>query len=177
MLKTIWEFSKTVIIAVALAIIITSFIKPTLVKGYSMYPTIEPNNYLIVNKVPYILGEPSYRDIIVFKTNIYTDAGEEKELIKRIVGLEGDKIEIKDGQVYLNDEIIYEEYLDPNINSGNMEAIIVPEGCVFVMGDNRPNSLDSRDPAVGMIQKESILGRADLRLYPFDQLGTVNKVK
>ncbi|HHU18205.1 MAG TPA: signal peptidase I, partial [Clostridiales bacterium] len=99
MWKTIFEFSKTIIIALIIALLITTFIKPTLVKGYSMYPTIEPYNYLIVNRIPYITGKPSHGDIIVFKAHVYSDTGEEKDLIKRIIGVEGDVIEIKDGVV------------------------------------------------------------------------------
>lgn len=177
MLKTIWEFTKTILIAIVIALLITTFIKPTLVKGYSMYPTIEPNNYILINKVPYLVGEPKYGDIIVFKAHILSENDKEKDLIKRVVGVEGDKIAIRNGQVFRNDELLKEEYLDKDIYSGDMGEATVPKGCVFVMGDNRPNSMDSRDPAIGMVSLEDIAGRADLRLYPFDQIGTVNKVK
>ncbi|MDD4564413.1 MAG: signal peptidase I [Eubacteriales bacterium] len=174
MLKTIFEFSKTIIIALIIALLITTFIKPTLVKGYSMYPTIEPYNYLIVNKIPYITGEPSHGDIIVFKAHVYSDTGEEKDLIKRIIGLEGDVIEILDGVVYRNGEALEEEYIHGGITPGDMAPFTVDEGYIFVMGDNRPNSLDSRDSSVGEIAVSDILGRVDLRLFPFDQIGLIN---
>ncbi len=102
MKKTIIEFAKTIVIALVIALIITAFIKPTLVKGYSMFPTIQPNNYLIVNKIPYLAGDPSHGDIVVFEANIYDDNGDSMDLIKRIIGLEGDVIEVKDGVVYRN---------------------------------------------------------------------------
>lgn len=177
MTKNIWEFSKTIILAIIVALVITTFIKPTLVKGYSMYPTIEPNNYIIINKVPYIIGDPARGDILVFKANIHSATGEEKDLIKRVVGIAGDEIEIIDGIVYRNNEKIEEGYLIPETFSGYMDKIKVEEGYIFVMGDNRPNSLDSRDPAIGMIKVSDVLGRADLRLYPLDKIGIVNKVK
>lgn len=173
MWKTIFEFAKTIIIALIIALLITTFIKPTLVKGYSMYPTIEPYNYLIVNRIPYITGKPSHGDIIVFKAHVYSDTGEEKDLIKRIIGLEGDVIEIKDGVVYRNGEALEEDYIYGGITPGDMAPIKVNEGCVFVMGDNRQNSLDSRDPSVGEVAISDVLGRVDLRLFPFDQIGLV----
>ncbi|MDD2190653.1 MAG: signal peptidase I [Eubacteriales bacterium] len=177
MRKTIFEFAKTIIIAFIIALVITTFIKPTLVKGYSMYPTIEPYNYLIVNRIPYITGEPSHGDIVVFKAHIYSDTGEEKDLIKRIIGLEGDVIEIKDSIVYRNGEALEEDYIYGGVTPGDMAPLIVDEGYIFVMGDNRPNSLDSRDPSIGEVAVADILGRVDLRLFPFDQIGLINSDK
>lgn len=177
MWKTIFEFSKTIIIALIIALLIITFIKPTLVKGYSMYPTIEPYNYLIVNRIPYITGKPSHGDIIVFKAHVYSDTGEEKDLIKRIIGMEGDVIEIKDGVVYRNGEALEEDYIYGGITPGDMAPFTVDEGYVFVMGDNRQNSLDSRDPSVGEVAVSDVLGRVDLRLFPFDQIGLINNNK
>jgi signal peptidase I len=177
MRKTIFEFAKTIIIALIIALVITTFIKPTLVKGYSMYPTIEPNNYLIVNKIPYIAGDPHHGDIVVFKAHIYTDNGEEKDLIKRIIGLEGDVIEVKDGVVYRNGEALKEDYVYGGVTPGDMAQITVDKGYIFVMGDNRPNSLDSRDPSVGEIALSDVLGRVDLRLFPFSEIGMINNNK
>lgn len=175
MKKTIIEFSKTIISALLIALLITTFIKPTLVKGYSMYPTIEPYNYLIVNKLPYLAGKPRHGDIIVFKAHIYTDNGEEKDLIKRVIGLEGDIIEVKDGLVYRNGKALTEDYIHGGVTPGDMEAFEVDEGYIFVMGDNRPNSLDSRDPIIGEVAISDIMGRVDVRLFPFDQIGLINK--
>ncbi|HML36166.1 MAG TPA: signal peptidase I [Bacillota bacterium] len=175
MLKTIFEFAKTIIIALIIALIITTFIKPTLVKGYSMYPTIEPYNYLIINKFPYIAGEPRHGDIVVFKAHIYSDQGEEKDLIKRVIGVAGDIIEVKDGVVYRNGEALKEDYIYGGVTPGDMAPFTVDEGYLFVMGDNRPNSMDSRDPSIGEIAVADILGRADVRLYPFDEMGLINK--
>lgn len=174
MRKTIFEFAKTVIVALVIALAITTFIKPTLVKGYSMYPTIEPYNYLIVNKLPYIAGAPSHGDIVVFKAHIYSDNGEEKDLIKRVIGIEGDIIEVKDGVVYRNGEPLEENYIYGGKTPGDMAPFTVDEGCIFVMGDNRPNSLDSRDPSIGEVAVSDILGRVDLRLFPFNEMGLIN---
>ncbi|MGI6731841.1 MAG: signal peptidase I [Anaerovoracaceae bacterium] len=174
MRKTIFEFAKTIIIALVIALAITSLIKPTLVKGYSMYPTIEPYNYLIVNKIPYLTGAPRHGDIVVFKAHIYSDGGEEKDLIKRVIGIEGDVIEVRDGVVYRNGEALEEDYIYGGVTPGDMEPFTVDEGYIFVMGDNRPNSLDSRDPSIGEVAVTDILGRVDLRLFPFDKIGLIN---
>ena len=174
MRKTIFEFVKTIVIALVIALVITTFIKPTLVKGQSMYPTIEPNNYLIVNKIPYIAGEPSHGDIVVFKAHLYTENGEEKDLIKRVIGVKGDVIEVKDGLVYRNGEALKEDYINGGITPGDMAPFTVDKGYIFVMGDNRPNSLDSRDPSIGEISVADIMGRVDLRLFPFNEIGLIN---
>ncbi len=177
MKKTIFEFAKTIVIALIIALVITTFIKPTLVKGYSMYPTIEPNNYLIVNKIPYLAGEPSHGDIVVFKAHIYTEDGEAKDLIKRIIGIAGDVIEVKDDIVYRNGDPLEEAYVYGGVTPGQMKPTTVEDGYIFVMGDNRPNSLDSRDPSVGQIPVSDILGRVDLRLFPFNEIGMINENK
>lgn len=138
-----------------------------------MYPTIKPNSYLIVNKIPYLTGTPSYGDIIVFTASIYTDGGEGKKLIKRIIGLGGDTIEIKNGIVYRNGTPLEEDYINKKTTMGDMEKVTVSENCVFVMGDNRAVSLDSRDSAIGEIPMKDIIGRADLRLLPLNEIGVM----
>ena len=173
MKKTALEFAKTIAFALLIAIVLTGLIKPTLVKGYSMYPTIQPNSYLIVNKVPYLTGEPVYGDIIVFTANIYTEEGEGKHLIKRVIGLAGDTLEIKGGIVYRNGKALEEDYIYGDTTPGEMQMITVSENYIFVMGDNRPSSLDSRDSAIGQIPIKDIMGRVDLRLFPFDQIGVI----
>lgn len=173
MKKAIFEFIKTMIIAIAIAMVITTFFKPTLVKGYSMYPTIQPNNYLIINKIPYMQGSPNYGDIIVFKAHIANEGGEEKDLIKRVIGLPGDTIEVSGEVVYRNGEALVEPYVYGGLTPGDMAPTLVSEGHLFVMGDNRPVSLDSRDPSLGEIAITSVLGEAAIRLYPFNEIGTI----
>ena len=173
MKRSVVEFGKTIAFALAIAILLTSLIRPTLVKGYSMYPTIEPYNYLIVNKIPYLTGKPSYGDIVVFTANIYSEEGEGKYLIKRVIGLPGDTVEIKGGVVYRDGKALKEDYIYGDTTPGEMEMVTVSADCIFVMGDNRPTSLDSRDPAIGQIPIEDIMGRADLRLFPFDEIGVL----
>lgn len=173
MKKKIWEYGKTVVLALLVAFAITAFVKPTLVEGYSMYPTIQPHNYLIVNRTPYLAGTPKYGDIIVFRAELKTPVVEEKDLIKRVIGLPGDLISIRDGIVYRDGKALHEDYIYGGVTPGDMDPIKVQKDCVFVLGDNRPISRDSRDPEVGQIKMSNIIGRADLRLYPFNEIGTI----
>ncbi len=173
MKRVLFEYGKPILFALLLAILITSMIKPTLVREYSMYPTIVPYSYIIVNKVPYMFGEPARGEIIVFRTDIDTDHGEGRRLIKRVIGIAGDVIEIRDGTVYRNGQGLAEDYINEGITPGEMEPFIVSPGHLFVMGDNRPVSLDSRDAAVGEVPLEDVLGRADFRLFPFNQMGVI----
>ncbi|WZL71819.1 signal peptidase I [Clostridiaceae bacterium 35-E11] len=172
MKKEVLEWLKTIIISVVIALVITTFIRPTLVKGYSMYPTLHPYDYLIINKIPYMMHEPEKGDIVVFKSHLKTIEGREKDLIKRVVGVEGDTIKIKNGKVTVNGEELQEDYINGNYTSGDIE-IVVPENMVFVMGDNRENSLDSRDERVGPVEIDTVRGKVLVRLYPFSKIGKV----
>ncbi|WP_432665745.1 signal peptidase I [Wukongibacter baidiensis] len=172
MAREIFEWIKTIVVAVVIALVITTFIRPTLVKGQSMYPTLEPNNYLIINKIPYMMHKPERGDIVVFKSHLKTDDGKEKDLIKRVVAVAGDNVVIKDGVTYINGEKQNEGYINGDFTSGDVE-VEVPEGKVFVMGDNRQNSLDSRDPRVGNVDIETIIGKVLVRLFPFNEIGKV----
>jgi len=171
--NAIKEWVKTIIISIIIAFIITTFIRPTLVKGYSMFPTINEYDYLIINRIPYISDDPDYGDIVVFKTNQLTIDGSEKDLIKRVIGLPGDIIKIEKGIVYRNEKALEEPYIYGGTTPGELEPTVVEEGKLFVMGDNRCNSLDSRDERVGEVSMSSIQGKVIVRLFPFNKMGTV----
>lgn len=167
------EFIKDVLIAVVVVVAITVIIKPTVVKESSMEPMLYENNYLFVNKLAYITKDhPEYEDIIVFKSNLDKDDGSGKKLlIKRVIGVEGDSITVSDGVVYRNGYPIEEPYTLEGYTSGQVSNLTVPEDEIFVMGDNRSVSLDSRDPSVGTVKEDDILGKAFIRLYPFSEFG------
>lgn len=172
--NSIIEWIKVFGLAIILAFVITLFIKPTLVRGDSMLPTLHENDYLIMNRMVYRLGEPQNGDIIVFKSDLEGEDGSEKDLVKRIIGVEGDKILITNGQVYVNDKLLDEPYLSEGMETEGEIDVTVPEGKLFVLGDNREVSLDSRYDNVGMVDIDDVKGKVFIRLYPFNDISFIN---
>lgn len=172
-MKVILEWVKEIIIAVIIASVILAFVKPIIIRQSSMEPTFYNGDYVFISKQAYTLfGDPERGDVVVFHTGLQTDEGEDKNLIKRVIGLPGDTVEIIGGYVYLNGERVDEPYINEQGLSGEMEEITVAEGQLFCMGDNRRVSLDSRDPSVGCVDQDEILGKVFVRLYPFSEFGT-----
>ncbi len=173
MSQSILEWTKTIAISVIIALIITAFVRPTLVMQYSMHPTIEEHDYLLVNKVAYKFKEVSFGDIIVFESDLLTEDGKNKQLIKRVIGVPGDELEIKEGVVYRNGEALEEPYINGDYTTGYLEKIQIKEDELFVMGDNRPSSVDSRNAEVGTVPIGKVMGKVLIRLFPFNKIGFV----
>jgi signal peptidase I len=165
--SSIIEWGVAVISALLIAVVIRFFLfSPYEVNGTSMYPTLDGNELLIVNKIIYDVSSPSYGDIVVFHTE------EQRDFIKRVIGVPGDKIEVKDGFVYRNNKRLTEPYLAEKM-IGDFAAVTVPKGHLFVLGDNRNNSKDSR--IIGSVDDSAIVGRADLVVMPFKEFRLLNK--
>lgn len=144
----------------------------TTVSGSSMEPMIHDGDSLIVDKITYRFSDPERFDIIVFPFEYQQDT----YYIKRIIGLPGESVRIdEDGNIYINGEILEEHYGAEVIKDpGNAyNEVILREDQYFVLGDNRNNSSDSRNPAVGLIHRDNIVGRAWLRIFPFDSFGFI----
>lgn len=171
--KEIIEWTKIIVTSLVIALVITHFVRPTLVQGSSMYPTLEEKDYLVMNRVAYNHKEPQRGDIIVFKTDLLQANGKEKDLVKRVIGLPGDHIKITNNQVYLNGKLQNEKYIHGEKTEGDIDMTI-PKGYIFAMGDNRENSMDSRDPEVGLVNEKDIMGKVMIRLLPFDKIGKVS---
>ena len=169
------EWIKDIVIAIVIALIILFFIKPTIVREHSMENTLSDGDYLFVCRQSYKLfgGEPEYGDIIVFSSNLETVMGADKLLIKRVIGVPGDTINISDGVVYRNGEALTEDYTKDGYTASYMDYVVVPEDHLFCMGDNRQNSTDSRDSRVGFVPVDTIMGKAVFRLFPFSKIGTL----
>ena len=167
------ELIRDIVIALVIVLTLTSVIKPTIVKESSMEPTLYENHYLIINKLAYKAGDEQRGDIIVFESDLETEEGDKKLLIKRIIGLPGETVTIKNEEVYINGQLLEEDYLKDGITPGEVIDCTVPEGQLFVMGDNRIVSIDSRE--LGCIDEETVMGKAVLRLYPFSQIGGLYK--
>ena len=157
------ELIPYVIIIVVVVLIRMFIVTPVQVDGNSMYPTLKDNEILLLKKY-----DQKYKrfDIVVLNYN-------NSKLIKRIIGLPGEHIEYKDNKLYVNGKYVKERF-KRNTETSDFEIDKkIPKGYYFVMGDNRGNSLDSRDYRVGLVKKEDIVGVTIFRLYPFNKIGTI----
>lgn len=165
------EWIRDILIALAIAGLILFFFKPIVVKQESMQPTFYSDDYVMVSRQAYnIFGDVERGDVIIFESDLTDNSGNSKILIKRVIGLPGDTIEIKSGFVYLNGQKIDEPYVAEVGMSGEMDKVTVGEGKVFAMGDNRRVSQDSRSAAIGQVKQDSILGKVVLRVFPFNSI-------
>ncbi|MFZ5351740.1 MAG: signal peptidase I [Bacillota bacterium] len=164
-----FSWLKWIISAFLIAFILRTFVfQMAIVNQISMEPTLQEGQMLVISKMNYIVGTPDRGDIVVFK-----DVSQNKLLIKRVIGLPGETVEIKNGKVYINDEVL-EDYTELETNSYGQNIWQVPQGKYFVMGDNRPHSRDSRADTVGFVEKGEVVGQAVFRIWPVNQLGTLN---
>ena len=167
-----------VLIAVLLAGAVLYFIRPTIVKQSSMEDTLKENDYMIMYRQAYKKNTPERGDIIIFQSDLINeDSGKDKLLIKRVIGLPGDEIMIKEDQLYINGEAYHEDYLKDGYTPAfeippEGETYKVPEDSYFCMGDNRVGSVDSRRSEVGVISKDVIKGKVIVRLFPFNKIKT-----
>lgn len=201
LMHEIWEWVYTIIIALVIAILIKHFIFDIVrVDGPSMYPTLVNNDRLIVTKLGY---KPHAGDIVILdsayknREDFYAEYEETNETelnplsrfslylklpqnlkrryyVKRVIGMPGDVIDIHDGNVLVNGEILDEPYYDGVTSITDFKTeypFTVSEDCVFVMGDNRPNSKDSRSSELGEVPIKALAGKSQFRIWPFNAIG------
>jgi signal peptidase I len=151
---------ETIILSVVLFVAINTVSERIRVESISMQPNLYAGDFVLVNKVVYLLSElPKRGDVIVFR---YPPDPDTTPYIKRVIGLPGDQMHFANGEVYVNGVRLIEPYLNSSTNRGS--DCTVPEGQLFVMGDNRNNSSDSR--AWGFVPLENIIGRAEMIYWP-----------
>ena len=163
-IKEIRDYVFLIVLAFALAFLMNKFVYANAeVPTGSMIPIVQPGDRLIVNRLAYLFEEPQRGDIVMF---IYPD-NEKDNYLKRIIGLPGAKVEIRDGLVYINDskKPLSEPYLNDPPN-GDFGPYNVPEGCYFMLGDNRDISQDARYWKNKYVKKEKIVGKVLFRYYP-----------
>ncbi len=172
-MKEILSTSIYLLVVLCAAYLIITYVgQRTQVSGSSMETTLSDGDNLLVDKITYRFSEPKRFDIIVFPFQYDTDT----YYIKRIIGMPGETVQIDyDGNIYINGSLLEESYGREVIqNPGRAaEPITLGEDEYFVMGDNRNNSSDSRDPSVGNIHRKDIIGRAWVRIWPFSKFGVL----
>lgn len=163
--RNVWGWVIAVGIAVAVAFVVRAFLfELILVDGPSMQPTLHTSERLAVEKVSRYVGLPARGDIII----VHYPDGTNNNYVKRAIGLPGETVEVKDSTVYINGEALDEEYTNKEEAYADMQPVVVPQNSIFVMGDNRANSMDSR--MVGPIKHEWIVGHALAVIFPFNEI-------
>ena len=170
--RDLYEWYYCLLVALILCVLLFAFIVRTIdVSGTSMVPTLYDSDKMLVSGLFY---KPKVGDIVVFKKDEYDP---NKALVKRVIAVEGQEInmDFENGIVYIDGAPIAENYIS-ELTHNKLDFIgpkTVPEGCVFVMGDNRNRSTDSRSAAIGCVDTRCIIGRALLRLAPLNQFGRI----
>lgn len=164
--EEIKDWIVSILIAVVLAFFIRYFIVELyMVEGPSMRPTLVDGERLVVNKFVYRFKEPEKGEVLIFKF----PKDPSRDFIKRVIAVAGDTIEIKDGRVYVNGQLLNEPYILERTRS-SYPLSTVPQGTIFVMGDNRNNSEDSRFADVGFVPLNMIKGKAMMIFWPLDHI-------
>ncbi|NLW40450.1 MAG: signal peptidase I [Tissierellia bacterium] len=161
------EWIKSILIAIVIAVLIKTFVfNTTYVLGNSMYPTLHERDRLFANKIPLYFSGPKRGEIVVLEA---PDASN-KDYIKRVIGIGGDTVAIIDGKVYLNGKLLEEDYIEEGAYTHvyNENYWEVPEGYVFVLGDNRDEGASKDSRYFGCVPVESIKGITTFRYFPFN---------
>jgi signal peptidase I len=173
-IEFVMDILETITFVGSIFIVVYLFIlQPHQVKGASMDTTFADGQYILTSKISYRISSPARGDVIVFKSPRDPDY----DFIKRIIGLPGDKVKVQNSKVYLNGSSLEETYAQKPTNTyqngflSEGEEVTVPQGSLFVLGDNRPRSSDSRE--FGFIPQGSIVGRVIFRYYPVDVFGPI----
>ena len=163
----IFDFVKLIVVIVVILFLMIYVVSITQVVGSSMSSTLQDGDVLILNKIKYRFTDIKRGDIICLE---YADT---KYLIKRVIGLPGDTVSIRDNTLYINGEVYVENYLDEGLvyddfDLSSLGYDVIPEDMYLVLGDNRPDSLDSRE--IGLISKDEVIGKVSFRIWPLNKL-------
>lgn len=182
----LFDWIKAFAIALVAVLIIKTFLfSPIIVDGRSMLPTLHDRDHMIVNKLTYRFKQPERFDIVIFH------APEERDYVKRVIGLPGEYVEVKNDTLFINDEEVDEAFLDEHKSLLSETEVLtddfileeispygyekVPEGYVLVLGDNRGDSTDSRSSSLGLVSIDEIIGKASLIYWPLKRIQIVKE--
>ncbi len=167
------EIVSTVVFVIAVTVLFDLAIPRSLVDGHSMEPTFHGDDRLVVSRAHYLLGKPERGDIVVFNSLVPSEAERGIMLIKRVVGLPGEMVELRDQQVYVDGELLDEPYTKEacRISRCSDASWTLEVNEYFVMGDNRNNSRDSR--RFGAVPLQKIVGRVIFRYFPLGSIGII----
>jgi signal peptidase I len=179
----ILDFIQSIVLALAVFVLLYLFVaQPNEVKGSSMFPNFVDKEFLLTEKLSYQFGDPKRGDVVIFKAPASEPcAAEECEYIKRIIGIPGDRVMIKDGQVYLNGGLLDQSFLPEGVVSDPgqyaQEGIeqTIPDGQYLCLGDNRKHSRDGRE--FGPIKENLIVGKAFFKYWPISAVGLIPTVR
>ena len=177
------EFVQSIVLALSVFVLIYIFVaQPNEVKGNSMLPNFVDKEYLLTDKISYQFGDPKRGDVVVFRAPPSEPCAEDQcEYIKRVIGVPGDVVMVKDGQVWLNGELLDQSWLPEDFvtepGEFNQEGVemVVPTGEFLCFGDNRSHSRDGRE--FGPIPKSLIVGRAFFKYWPVSSIGLIPAVR
>lgn len=167
--RNLVEWVAIIVGALAVALVVKTFlIQAFFIPSLSMYPTLDEGDRVLVNKISYKLHDVNRGDLVVFERPEGQPESDIKDLIKRVIGLPGETIEAREGVVYVNDRALTEDYLVEGVTTDNLPRQEIPAGHVWVMGDNRGDSADSR--VFGPIDEDTIVGRAFILVWPIPEI-------
>ncbi|MBM7703059.1 signal peptidase I [Metabacillus iocasae] len=176
--ESFFSWVKSILLSVGLFLLIKTFLfAPYLVDGASMEPTLYDNERLFVNKLAFMMSDIERQEIVIIK-----DEKQQTHYVKRVIGLPGDIVQMKDDQLYVNDKLVQEPYLSAYKETANTQGmrltgdfgpIEVPEQQFFVMGDNRLRSMDSRN-GLGLIWQKDIVGKSEFVFFPMKEARSTN---
>ncbi|XWK85660.1 MAG: signal peptidase I [Phormidium sp.] len=179
------EVLKTILLSGVLALGIRTFVaEARYIPSGSMLETLQINDRLIIDKLSYNFSSPQRGDIIVFNPTVALEKQKFHDaFIKRVVGLPGEKVELKNGKVYINGKVLRERYTEGQETSTDVcpagqpaylsKAVVVPANSYLVLGDNRRNSYDGR--CWGLVPRDRIIGKASVRFWPLNSLGAIDR--
>lgn len=168
----VYELGRGLIIVILILILVNFFVATIhVVQGESMEPNFSTGEIIVTNKLSYLISQPTRGDAVVLK---FPGDPDKQKYIKRIIGLPGETLEIKDGKVYINDKLLIESYISNDIYTWPDLKITIPKDEYFVIGDNRPNSNDSR--FWGTVRTNDLIGKGVFTLIPLSKWGFIAPV-